>query len=253
MVHGTKSRVRACDASFRCKVCSSWRDPQTLSVGFQNDNNPSDSKGRSLWDRTCVDCAPRYAIPVLTSSVARPLIVIARPLPEINSVSDAKTVLFKSALALGISKADAEKILAEQDGDVVAANDRIVGQALGACSDGRIPDAPVARRNPSADRITFKPQPAQPTLNSAAARAGAADIFLMHVEPLLPRPQTDGSLQGGDLNLLDGLMRSAVLLELPKPERMAEACRPPTGWTPESKLQVSPNPNSNPNPSPNQH
>jgi hypothetical protein len=212
MVHGKESDERACDASFRCKVCRFWRDPKTPSVAFCNDNNPLDSKGRIVWDRTCAVCAPAYVIPVLTSSVARPVVVTARPLPESNSVSDAKaqvhTVLFKTANAMGISKAEAEKILAEHDGDVVAANDRIVGQVLGACSDGTIPDAPVARRNPAADQISLKPQPELPTLNNDAARAGAADIFLLHVEPLLPRPQTDGSLQGGDLNLLNALMEA---------------------------------------------
>ena len=255
MYHGAQSVERACEASFRCKVCRFWRDPTTLSVAFRNDNNPLDSKGKVKWDRTCVDCAPVYLIPVLTSVVARPSTVIARPLPESNSVSDATaqahTSLFKTADAMGISKAEAEKILAEHDGNVVAANDRIVSLVLGTTADGSIPDAPVARRDPLADRITSKPQPERPTLNNDAARAGAADIFLLHVEPLLPRPQTDGSLRAGDLKLLNALMEAPVLLAPPMAERTAEACRPPTGWTPESKLQVSPNPNPNPKPKPN--
>ena len=99
--------------------------------------------------------------------------------------------------------------------------------------------AAVAIREPAADTIMFEQPPPTPTLDSNAARRGAELVYLKHVHPLLPRPQSDGSLKGGDAALLDAQLVAPIVVTPPRPERMADVCRPADGsWSDEAMVEM---------------
>ena len=90
---------------------------------------------------------------------------------------------------------------------------------------------PRARRNPAADIIHFTP-----CLTSDGARRGAEALFIHAVRPVMPQPQNDGSLQGGNLEVFESLLNDPVVLSPPRAETFVRRhIKPADGmWTQEA-------------------
>ena len=240
MVHGSSSKIQPCGAQFKCAVCSSWKAVGSSSVGFRNDNNSIDMNGNTLWDRCCEGCARDYVVPPLQPATipaaSTSLAIATARAPSTNDQDDqeeydALMSRMAAAESTGLSEADALSFV----GRTSCSGGACCAAAPSADAPSAAPPpAAVPRRQPDADRIMFEPPPDMPSLSSDAARAAAAKIFLKHVEPLLPRPRTDGTLEGGDAVRLDAMLESPVLLCPPRPEQ----CRPAEGWTHQAKLEA---------------
>ena len=75
-----------------------------------------------------------------------------------------------------------------------------------------------------------------PCLTSDGARRGAEALFIHAVRPVMPQPQTDGSLQGGNLDVFESLLCDPVVLSPPRAETFVRRhIKPADGmWTQDS-------------------
>ena len=70
----------------------------------------------------------------------------------------------------------------------------------------------------------------------AGARRGAEALFIHAVRPVMPQPQNDGSLQGGNLEVFESLLNDPVVLSPPRAETFVRRhIKPADGmWTQEA-------------------
>ena len=136
----------------------------------------------------------------------------------------------QTAQSIGLpdSSTEAQRLLAISNFDLDKATENLMVAYVGV--EGAAP-VPRARRNPAADIIHFTP-----CLTSDGARRGAEALFVHAVRPVMPQPQNDGSLQGGNLEVFESLLNDPVVLSPPRAETFVRRhIKPADGmWTQEA-------------------
>ena len=117
----------------------------------------------------------------------------------------------QTAQSIGLPDTEAQRLLAIPNFALDKATENLMVAYVG--MEGAAP-VPRARRNPAADIIHFTP-----CLTSDGARRGAEALFIHAVRPVMPQPQNDGSLQGGNLEVFESLLNDPVVLSPPRAER----------------------------------
>lgn len=254
MPHGWRHNVDKCKKPYTCVVCKAKQGAESPLVMFRNDNNREYAPGRVLWDACCADCADKYKIPpppmekrsvsnsasMMQLSTSRggfaPAMqgeegshLVADPQQTVALADDQ---LFLLAEFMGVPRWRAEQLRDDHGGDADAAGAEIL-RILGIAADEEadaVPSAPIPQPKPqrdmAADGLLPRAQPAMRTFGTDEARRATADIYFSAVAPLLPRPQRDGTLAGGDLAKLQSMLSTPIVLSLPRPELRGEACRP---------------------------
>ena len=134
----------------------------------------------------------------------------------------------QTAQSIGLPDTEAQRLLAISNFDLDKATENLMVAYVGV--EGAAP-VPRARRNPAADIIHFTP-----CLTSDGARRGAEALFIHAVRPVMPQPQNDGSLQGGNLEVFESLLNDPVVLSPPRAETFVRRHIKPTDgmWTQEA-------------------
>ena len=267
MVHGSRVNIPKSAKRFLCVLCKTWFCEETPLVMFRNDNNREYAPGRVLWDCCCQPCAGNYISPpdpAKTQSTAPagsslipaesgrhrdgaapPAAPEGSPLVPAQQSETDKGQLFQLADDLGVPRWRAEQLLIEHGGDAGAAGLEIlrilglnIDEDIAAAEPAPLIVAPKPRREPAADQVMPRAQPAMPAFSTDEARQATASIFLECVAPLLPRPQRDGTLVGGDVDKLQASLATPIILSLSRAELRAKACRPADGWDEQSMLKA---------------
>ena len=139
----------------------------------------------------------------------------------------------QTAQSIGLPDTEAQRLLAISNFDLDKATENLMVAYVGV--EGAAP-VPRARRNPAADIIHFTRPAHPPCLTSDGARRGAEALFIHAVRPVMPQPQNDGSLQGGNLEVFESLLCDPVVLSPPRAETFVRRhIKPADGmWTQEA-------------------
>ena len=139
----------------------------------------------------------------------------------------------QTAQSIGLPDTEAQRLLAISNFDLDKATENLMVAYVGV--EGAAP-VPRARRNPAADIIHFTRPAHPPCLTSDGARRGAEALFIHAVRPVMPQPQNDGSLQGGNLEVFESLLNDPVVLSPPRAETSVRRhIKPADGmWTQEA-------------------
>ena len=204
MVHGTRVNLAQCIGDFKCFGCVRQFPAKSPLVMFRNDNNAEYAPGRVLWDFCREGCAPKYISPpapekaqatappppaptptALAPHLAPPQACEGSPLVPAQQNPMEQGQLFSLAEALGVPQWRAEQLLVEHGGDGDAAGAKIL-RILGlnmdedAAAEDAAPTTMVAvkpQREPAADQVLPRPQPAMPAFSTDKARHATASIF----------------------------------------------------------------------------
>ena len=250
--HGYRSAIKgSAVGGFACVVCGVEVNRGDRVVGFRNCNRGS----RNGWDHAHAEvCANRYRSPPLidnekpsaSSQIKSAISGAWKKMAGItgSSTEDGTTAFTKRSRAFGFTDAAAREILEEYNGDEEAAVFYMADQFMAdtahewdrgtACENAAAEGANSAGQDQELEQSSDEEMPPAPEavayLDSSSARAAVYDVFHSFIQPMLPKPQSDGGFKDGDPTLLDSLMSTPSTLALPRAERLSDLIRPQLGW-----------------------